>query len=70
MTRLRGETGRMLEKGDNAKGFTVSVSVVGVRHTSKPLLARSVPYLQLNRRLVHGDHFVLQGYEEYLMNFL
>jgi len=47
----------------NAKTFTVSVPVISVRDASKPLLASCVPYLQLDRRLVDGDNFVLQGYD-------
>lgn len=38
------------------------VSIVSVRHASKPLLAGRVPDLQLDRRVVDGDNFVLQEY--------
>lgn len=35
------------------------IPVVSVRYASKPLLAGCVPYLQLDRRVVDSDNFVL-----------
>lgn len=40
--------------------LTVGVPVVGVRYTAEPLLARSIPNLQFDARLVHGYNFVLE----------
>jgi len=52
------------------KEFTMCVSVISMRHASEPFLAGCVPYLQLDRRVVDGDNFVLQRQKRYFFEFL
>lgn len=37
----------------------MGVTVVSMRHATKPFLSSSVPYLKLNQRIVNVDYFIL-----------